>query len=202
MTLTTPLEDETLLLNKVWAREEISELFQIRAEVYSPNSEINFDQIVGQKVSLQVELPAGGGRFFNGVVSSFSQGDTVGTVTAYTLDISPWFWFLSQTQRCRIFPTQDTPEMTIKDILQSVFKRWVTSKVVQSSMESIRLSAMVLTSHHSRQLATRPKLESDCFGQTVKETEGPSSRNIYGQRLSRSFVLPKTGFETASTVTV
>jgi type VI secretion system secreted protein VgrG len=124
MALTTPLEDETLLLHKVSAREEISELFEIRAEVFSPNPEIDFDQIVGQSVSIRVETPGGGGRFFNGMVSNFSQGDTVGTVTAYTLVISPWLWFLSQNQRCRIFPNRDTPEMTIKDILQSVLSKW------------------------------------------------------------------------------
>ena len=75
MSLTTPLEDELLLLSRVTAREEISELFHIRAELYSPNPAIDFDQIIGQRVSIRVDTPGGGGREFSGVVSSFCLGD-------------------------------------------------------------------------------------------------------------------------------
>ncbi len=121
--LTTPL-DQQFLVAQVSVHEEICEPFLIRAELYAPDANIDFDALTGQNVTLQVQTPGGGGRFFNGLVSKFEQGDTIGGLTSYTLEASPWFWFLSQTQNCRIFPNGDNPVMSVTDILQSILGQY------------------------------------------------------------------------------
>ena len=115
MLLTTPLSD-TLLIRSLSVQEGMSQLFHMTADVYSTNAEIDFDQIIGQKVSISLRTESGAGRFFNGIVSGFSQRESSNTVTSYEMIIVPWFWFLTQTKSCRIFDNQ-----TVSEIFEEVF---------------------------------------------------------------------------------
>jgi type VI secretion system secreted protein VgrG len=121
MEMTTPLE-QTLLVRTLRVTEEISEPYRIVADVYCASPELNFGELLGQKVSIHVGLSAESGRFFHGVASKVSQGATVSStakhdVTEYQIEIRPSFWFLTQTRNCRIFP-----ELSTKEILETIFK--------------------------------------------------------------------------------
>lgn len=113
----TPLGKDALLLVSFQAQEGISRLFRISAEFYSENSSIDFKKIIGQKVSIRVNLVGGAKRYFSGYVSRFAQTGLDRRFTHYHAEIVPWLWFLTRRADCRIFQN-----MTIPDIVAKVFK--------------------------------------------------------------------------------
>ena len=114
----TPLGADRLSLRSFTGTEAISQLFRFNLEMTSDDPEINFDQIVGQKVTVRVTLADGSSkRFFNGHVSRFTQLPGEERLAHYQAEVVPWLWFLTRTANCRIFQ-----EMTVPDIIQQVFK--------------------------------------------------------------------------------
>jgi type VI secretion system secreted protein VgrG len=57
-----------------------------------------------------------GPRFFHGIVSRFSEGESDAKFTTYHAEIVPWLWMLTQTADCRIFQNKPVP-----DIIKQVF---------------------------------------------------------------------------------
>lgn len=108
----TPLGDNALLLRSFSAHEEISRLFEIDLDLLSENPAIDFDDIIGQSVTISVNLPAGGTRLWNGYISRFVQGVTTSRRFAqYRATMVPWLWFLTLTSDCRIFQEKKVPQI-------------------------------------------------------------------------------------------
>ncbi|MFO7884478.1 MAG: type VI secretion system tip protein TssI/VgrG [Desulfobacteraceae bacterium] len=113
----TPLGEDVLLLKSFSGHEEISRLFEFDLDLLSENYEINFDDIIGQNVTISMELEEGGRRYWNGYISRFVQGASTSVQFAqYRATMVPWLWFLTQTSDCRIFQ-----DKTIPDIIKQVF---------------------------------------------------------------------------------
>lgn len=113
----TPLGEDALLLQSFSGHEEISRLFEYDLELLSEDYEINFDDIIGQNVTVRMELPEGGRRYLNGHISRFVQGVSKSPQFAqYRATMVPWLWFLTRTSDCRIFQ-----EKTVPDIVKEVF---------------------------------------------------------------------------------
>ena len=113
----TPLGKDVFLLHGFAAQEAISRLFRISAELYSENASIDFTKIIGQQVTISLQLADGSKRYFNGHVSRFAQTGMDERFTHYHAEIVPWLWFLTRRADCRIFQN-----MTIPDIVAKVFK--------------------------------------------------------------------------------
>ncbi len=113
----TPLGEDVLLLRGFHGSEAISRLFQFELDLLSENRSISFDNLVGKSVTLRVTLADGSNRYWNGVVSRFSQGSYEKGFTQYHAVMVPWLWFLSRTADCRIFQNKKAP-----DIIQQIFK--------------------------------------------------------------------------------
>src|SRR5262249_36743657 len=73
--------------------------------------------LVGQNVTVALELHKGKFRYLNGFVSRFAQGDVDLRVAHYYAEVVPWLWFLTRTTDCRIFQRKSVP-----DIIQQIFK--------------------------------------------------------------------------------
>jgi type VI secretion system secreted protein VgrG len=116
MEITTPLGADVLLFHGMHAREELSRPSEFLINLLSEKDNINVDDILGKAVSVALELPNDGTRYFNGYVTRFSAGGTVGRYHRYRAEVRPWLWFLSRTSDCRIFQ-----EMTVPDIMKKVF---------------------------------------------------------------------------------
>ncbi len=113
----TSLGEDVLLLQSFSAHEEISRLFEFDLNLLSEDYEINFDDIIGQNVTISMELPEGGKRYWNGYINRFVQGVSTSTQFAqYRATMVPWLWFLTRTSDCRIFQ-----EKTVPDIIKQVF---------------------------------------------------------------------------------
>jgi type VI secretion system secreted protein VgrG len=113
----TPLGGDKLLLLNMSGSEKLGRLFHFELDLLSKDNEINFEDIIGQNVTLTLKLPDNSERYFNGFVSQFSQVGTFGNYVSYKAVLKPWLWFLSRTADCRIFQ-----EMKVPDIIKQVFR--------------------------------------------------------------------------------
>lgn len=115
--VTSPLGEDALILTSLEASEQISEPFQIDCRFASENNEIDFKKIIGEKVTLELEMAGGEKRYFNGRVARFAQSDAEATNIVYSARIVPWFWFLRHRTDSRIFQRE-----TVLQILEKVFQ--------------------------------------------------------------------------------
>src|SRR5690348_3736706 len=102
MELTSPLED-ALLFHGLHAREELGRLGDYQLDLLSKKDDIDIDDILGKNVTIKLALPDDSTRFFNGFVTRFAQGGTLGRYTRYHATVRSWLWFLTRTSDCRIF---------------------------------------------------------------------------------------------------
>ena len=116
MEIVTPLGEDVLLFHSMNAREEMNRLFEYHVDLLSAKDDINLDEILGKNVTIKLALPQDETRFFNGHVTRFAQGGTLGRFRRYHATVRPWLWFLTRTTDCRIFQ-----EQTVPDILKAVF---------------------------------------------------------------------------------
>ncbi len=115
--IATPLGKDVLLFHRMTATEALGRLFQFQIDLLSENPNIKFEDLLGQRVTVRLELAQGKRRYFSGHVSSFSQSGTVGDLFAYHAIAHPWLWFLTRSANCRIFQDKKTP-----DIIKEVFR--------------------------------------------------------------------------------
>ncbi len=111
----TPLGDDVLLLRRMSGTEKLSNLSEYNLELFSHDMEINYDDILGQKLTLSLELTDGSERYFDGYVTSFSQTGFEREFVLYQAVVQPWLWFLTRTSDCRIFQN-----ITVEEIIKEV----------------------------------------------------------------------------------
>src|SRR5437870_4133074 len=113
--LTSPLGKD-LLFRSLRGREELGRASEFELAALSTKSDIKPSQLLGKTVTVKLELVKGGYRYFNGYVTRFSQGETLGRYYEYRMTVSAWLWFLTRTADCKIFQ-----EKTVPDIIKEVF---------------------------------------------------------------------------------
>ena len=107
--IVTPLGDDVLLITGFRGTEGISIPFSFELDLISEQQHsIKFKDIIGKNVTVSIELPEGEQRFFNGVISAFSQRSTEedenGQSTSYySATMVPWIWLLTMSSNIRIF---------------------------------------------------------------------------------------------------
>ncbi len=116
--ITTPLGDDVLLLREMTMTEELGRFFTIDLELLSTTENIIFEDLLGQKVTVWLDIFEDEQRFFNGHVSRFSQFGNQGSFAVYKATVHPWLWFLTRTSDCCIFQ-----QKTVPDIIKDVFRR-------------------------------------------------------------------------------
>jgi len=107
---------EDLVCRSFSGQEKLGRLFSYQLDLLSLNPNIQFQDIVGQRVTVSLELEDGD-RYFDGYISEFRYMGTSGQFAWYQATMKPWFWFLTRTSDCRIFQNQKVP-----DIIKSVFR--------------------------------------------------------------------------------
>ena len=119
LSIGTPLGDDVLLLRSAHIQEQLGRPFRMELELRSEKHDIKFTDIVGQNVTVRLQLPDKKTRYFNGFVSRFSQdpAEPTGSLACYRATVVPWLWFLTRTADCRIFQKKSVP-----DIIKEVFR--------------------------------------------------------------------------------
>jgi type VI secretion system secreted protein VgrG len=118
--LISPLGPD-LLFHSLEGNEGLSQVSEHTLKLLSPKADIDFKQLLGQHIGVQMRLPEpvagqGGLRHFDGIVAKLRYTGMQGRYHAYEANVRPWLWFLSRTQDCRIFQDQN-----VLDILKTVF---------------------------------------------------------------------------------
>jgi type VI secretion system secreted protein VgrG len=123
--ITCPKAAEPLFFEQLTSHERLSEPYTLQLTVLSEKNNIQSQQLLGQPMTVLVEQPAGGDRYFHGIVSRFVQtgeqvlsGERVPRqLFRYQLRLQPWFWFLTRAADCRVFQKK-----TVPDIFEAIAK--------------------------------------------------------------------------------
>jgi len=123
LSIDTPLGRDILLLAGFKGQEGLSQLFSFDIDFFSEQQSISFEEIIGKNVTISVSLADGSTRFFNGLISRFSQeygsSNKSGSglqLSSYSATMVPWPWLLTKTVNSRIFQN-----LSVKDIIEKVF---------------------------------------------------------------------------------
>jgi type VI secretion system secreted protein VgrG len=114
----TPLGKDVLLLTGIRGQEAISQLFNFQVDLLAESkNEIRFDRIIGEDVTVELELPNKQKRYFNGLVNRFSQGARDEIFVHFRAELVPKLWLLTKTFRSRIFQHLSVPDI-LRQVLQ------------------------------------------------------------------------------------
>ena len=118
--VSTPLADDTLLLEKFSGRETISEPFRYVLDMLAdPTIAIAFDALLGKSVTVTIALTDGSSRYINGVVSFLNElgvgGEGEAKFNHFRAEVVPTFWTLTRTTRCQVFQ-----QLSVVDVLKQV----------------------------------------------------------------------------------
>jgi type VI secretion system secreted protein VgrG len=116
ISVTTPLGAEALQFRSMRGKEEIGRLFEFEVELLSKDPTIDIGSLVGQAMTVNLDL-GGGERHFHGVVSRLHFAGEVGNFALYRAILRPWLWRLTLRAGCRIFQN-----MTVPDIIKALFR--------------------------------------------------------------------------------
>lgn len=105
--------------HRMTAREELGRLFEITVDCLSEDFDVRSTEVLGQRMTVRLELPRGGSRYFDGHVCRFEYLGVTPTrrYARYRMVVRPWLWFLTRSADCRIFQDRTVPE-----ILKEVFR--------------------------------------------------------------------------------
>jgi len=115
--IATPLGKDVLLITSMSGTEQLGRPFNYQLELVSEDHQIKYTDIVGQNVTIRLNLPEDNTRYFNGFISSFTQMLPKGGLACYRATMVPWLWFLTRTANCEIFQNKKVP-----DIIEQVFQ--------------------------------------------------------------------------------
>ncbi len=119
ISVTTPLGKDVLLLNHFSGTDALSSLFKFDLEMLAePEAAAKVDpkKLLGRSTTISVKLADGTERYFNGIISRFSEHGSDQRFVSYRAEVVPWFWLLTLASDCRIFQDKTVPE-----IIEEVF---------------------------------------------------------------------------------
>jgi type VI secretion system secreted protein VgrG len=120
MAVTTPLGSDVLLLVGFTGQEAISRLFSFQLDMIAENDKnIAFDRLLGQKITVRLNLPDDKERYFSGLCKQISQGERGADFTSYRMEIVPELWKLTKKAQSRIFQQKKVPDI-LKEVLNGL----------------------------------------------------------------------------------
>jgi type VI secretion system secreted protein VgrG len=129
MKFTSPLGQDTLVIESFEGVEGISRLFDFQGELLAETgTSIDPKDIIGKKVTVEISLlDVQGSRYVNGMVAAFEQtsGDT--DFDVYRVHIVPSLWQLTLSSNCRVFQGK-----TVIDIIKEVIQTYGISMADQT----------------------------------------------------------------------
>ncbi len=129
-----------LIVNTLRGSEALSELFEFQVSFSSPDRNLDADKILGTSATVRFKSEKLE-RFFNGIVTHFSQGTTSLKEdiysTEYFFTMRPKLWLLSLDCNCRMFQNKSVMDIikavlgdnNIKDVSYKTSKNGSTPRV-------------------------------------------------------------------------
>lgn len=118
VSVTTPLGDDELIFQSMTGTEEMGRLFEFEIELIREQSKgtVDVSSLLGEDMTLTLEMPDTSTRYFNGAVVQFRHTGFVEGYYRYRAVLRPWLWFLTRKANCRIFQEKTIPDI-VKEIL-------------------------------------------------------------------------------------
>lgn len=107
----SPLGEGALLLQSMRGTEALGRPFCYQLDLVTADVNVDFDAVVGQTMTVELELENGETREFTGHVSELSLVGGRGRQVLYRAELRPWLELLSYRTNCRIFQGQTVPEV-------------------------------------------------------------------------------------------
>ena len=115
--VSSPLGDDVLLLRRMTASEELGRPFEFELQLLSEDHDIELGEVLGEHLSVRLDLPNDRQRYFDGLVTSFAHVGVSRSHAVYHATLRPWPWLLAHAANCRIFQ-----DKTVPDIVKEVFR--------------------------------------------------------------------------------
>jgi type VI secretion system secreted protein VgrG len=113
--VSSALGGDVLLFKRMQCSEALGRLPEFRIELASQRSDIKIADVLGTSMTVSLDLPQGGKRHFNGIVTRFSYQGWRDGKPAYLAIVHPTLWLLTRATNCRIFQ-----EKSALDIVKAV----------------------------------------------------------------------------------
>ena len=114
--VSTPFGTDELVLDAMEATEGISEMFKLTLSMRSLSSDLDAAKIIGNAVTVTMEIPDGPQRYFNGITTRFIQSGGEDGLANYSAEVVPKLWLLTLSSDRAIYQTKTIPEI-IKAVL-------------------------------------------------------------------------------------
>lgn len=110
-----PLGPKKMVLVRADVSEKMSTLTETDIQFISPDQNLKLEDIVGQRLSLELDDENGNTRYWHGHCISCAFEGRMGGQGLYRAEVRPWPWFLTLHADCRIFQEKSALEV-IKEI--------------------------------------------------------------------------------------
>ena len=97
------LADDVLLFKRMTCSEALGQIYTYRLELLSTRSDIKIADVLGTGMTVVLDLPEGGERYFNGIVMRFAYRGWRDGMASYEAVLHPALWLLTRSSNCRIF---------------------------------------------------------------------------------------------------
>lgn len=109
-----PLGPEKMMLVRADVEEGLSKLTQTDIQFISPDHNLKLEDIVGQRLGLEVDSDDGETRYWQGHCVSCTFEGRFGGQGLYRAEMRPWLWFLGLHADCKIFQEKSALEVIKK----------------------------------------------------------------------------------------
>ncbi len=130
LTVTIPIEAESVFLIHCEVEEKLSSSFDIHMTLMSNKPAIDPDSLIGKSVTVAINTSVGNEpRYFNGLVQSFIAGTMEEGLYTYTARATSWLSFLDLAVDCRIFQHKSVPDIVTGILQEFGFNEFDTSRL-------------------------------------------------------------------------
>lgn len=109
--VTSPLGKDKLSLRTLTMRDALSTPFEIEVVLASADFGIDFDQLLGAGLGVEITRRDGERRWFHGLVADVELAGAAPRAAIFKATLRPWLWLLRHRRDCRIFQNQTVPEI-------------------------------------------------------------------------------------------
>jgi type VI secretion system secreted protein VgrG len=183
----TPLGD-SLLLSAMEGYEELGRPFRYDLTLVTEDPDIDFSAVLGQTMTVTLELHDGSTREFTGHVTEFALAGGSGRSVKYRAVLRPWLMLMSYGKNCRIFQN-----MTVPDVIKKVFRDAGFSDIEDRLTESYRTMEYLVQYRESDFDFVSRIMEQEGIYYYVKHSAGA---HVVVLSDSRSAHEPVSGYET------
>ena len=101
---------DALLLVGFTGDEALSRPFSFHLDLVAENRKpVAFDKLLGESITVELEVGGRAPRYFNGICRLLSQGERDHEFTRYRMELVPGLWLLGKQAQSRIFQHQTVP---------------------------------------------------------------------------------------------